>query len=282
MGAQRNDMGSLSIREIRAYSECLVDASDITATLSTTATYTDITGNPGIVASADNALAPTIANNYYSYGYTPYPSSKSETEDVADSSYTLTLSFARYLNIVGIMLPRADDLSGSTVSAHDSAGNELCAQTYDSPALDGTSKYIEFTCNGLLKNYLTSMVKLTRNGKVSVVQVGLLYPCTCGLIVGTDLSPTAITVSVGSPVTATLTIQDYVSPCAYTQPSSYVLREAGTSTVTAIGSVTVTGSTAIDTSASISFDPLESQEGLQGVDLYAIVNSVEMLIIPNI
>ena len=168
MGAQRLNQEYLVIRDIRAYSECLVPASDITAELSTTATYTDTQGTPGIVASADNALAPTIANNYWS-NYTPWPSSKSETLDVAGSWYALTLSFARYLNIVGIMLPRDDDLSGTTVSALDSAGNQLCSQTYDSPAMDGTSKYIEFSCNGLLKNYLTASILFSRNGKVSVV-----------------------------------------------------------------------------------------------------------------
>ena len=92
----------------------------------------------------------------------------------------------------------------------------------------------------------------------SNIAVSVEADCTVNSFVGSALSSTAITVVVGSPVTATFTVVDYVSSlfgnmdgttyCGNLTPSSFVFRNAGTLTDIAIGTVTATGTT-----ASISF-----------------------------
>ena len=197
------------------------------------------------------------------------------------------------------MFPRDEDLSGTTVKIIDIDGNEQCAQTYDSPAAVGTgenppsvgsNKYFDYDCLGLLNYHVASKVRFERlAGKVSVVQVGLLYACTCyqTFFVGSDLSSTAVTVVVGNPVKTTFTLLDYVSllfgtmdgttHCGNLTPSSFVFRDADTFTDIAIGSVAATGTT-----AEISFDPDETHGGAHSLNLYAILNGVERLLFSNI
>jgi len=104
----------------------------------------------------------------------------SETEDVADSFYELKLPTPTRLNIIALMLPRAEDLSGLVVKIIDTDGNEQCTHTFNSPANDGTKKFFEYDCDGRLHNHITATVIFERAaGKVSIVQVGLLHGRDC-------------------------------------------------------------------------------------------------------